>query len=111
PYSCQREWWEPYLAPMEDLPIDTHILSREAVTFGMQADAAQVKQVHNYHPLLWPSGQYHTSKFDGYCRSVADPACSDPRIRRTVQISFNQSSFTMSIRTPTGGDYSFSGSW
>jgi hypothetical protein len=111
PYSFQREWWELYIAPRDELTIDTHILSKHAVTFGMQADSFQVKQVDNYRPLQWPGGQYHFSKFDGYCSTIRDPACDDPKTRRTARITFNSTSYTMSMITPTGQDYSFSGNW
>lgn len=111
PYSFQREWWELYIAPINELTIDTHILSKHAVTFAMLSDVPTVKQVDDYRPLAWPSGRYKSQKFDGYCRSTNDPACGDPRIRRLVTITFNTTQFTFNITKADGSLYTFGGNW
>ena len=74
----------------------------------MIADAPFVKQVSNYHPLLWPNGQYHNDG-TGYCAATHDPACSDPTIRRTVKITFDRVGFTMTIAGPV--ERTFASSW
>lgn len=98
PYSHAREWWDLYIAPISEFTLDTSILSKRAVVFGMISGAGRVQEVANYRPVQWESGRYDSLGGQAYCdMQPIDPACDDPKIRRTVIIKYTTTTFDMSI--------------